>query len=244
MLAEWGWRPDMIEVVEGDLGVTGTLPGIRDGFAGIIAQMRAGAVGIVAVTDTSRLSRNSLDSALFEVAARHNDVLLAQSGQVTDFSDPNSAFVQAVLGANAARENRARADYSMRARRKKAKKGIAITSPPAGYLSARGGTWVKDPDVKIRDIIQLVFTMFPELGSTGALVRAFRKQGLYLPLASAGWRTAMETCDEGQVVSHSAKPGIHGSLYIWQNFAQGVYGHDRRNQEPPDRPPGGRVALH
>src|SRR4030095_14252000 len=63
---------------------------------------------------------------------------------------------------------------------KKAEQGLAISSPPAGYL-ARGGTWIKDPDVKMRDIIQLVFTRFLEVGTTGALVRAFRKQGLHLP---------------------------------------------------------------
>ena len=181
MLETWGWSSGQIEVIENDLGVSGSIPGHREGFTYLLEQMSAGIVGIVAVTDSSRLARNLQDLAAFDQVARQHDVLLASGGQITDFRDPNGAFVGTILGANAARENQARVEMSKRARRKKAEAGIATTRPPVGYIISGKGVWIKDPDPRVRDIIQLIFDKFLELGSCGAVVRFLRRREVLVP---------------------------------------------------------------
>jgi DNA invertase Pin-like site-specific DNA recombinase len=87
------------------------------------------------VIDINRLCRNLPDLVKFREAALRRDVLLVHGGQVTDFRDPNADFVGMILGLNAARENRARAEQARAARRKKAEAGIATTAAPIGYVA-------------------------------------------------------------------------------------------------------------
>lgn len=180
VLRGWGWPPALIEVVDTDLGVSGSIPGHREGFSYVLEQMRAGLVGLVAVTENSRLTRNLQDLAAFDELARRHDVLLAVGEAVTDFRDPNAAFIGAILGANAARENRARALLFKLARRKKAEAGIAVSRPPVGYVR-QNRLWIKDPDPRIQEVIQLVFDKYLELRSAGAVTRFFRLHGILLP---------------------------------------------------------------
>jgi DNA invertase Pin-like site-specific DNA recombinase len=181
VLEGWGWLPEAIEVIDVDLGVSGSHAGLRQGFSALVQRVASGEIGVVAVIDISRLARNLPDLFQFADTARRQNVLLFHGGQVTDFNDPNAEFVGLILGLNAARENRARAEHARGARRKKAEAGIATTAAPAGYLAERGGSWRKDPDLRVREVIQLVFDKFMELGSCGAVVRYLLKHGLQLP---------------------------------------------------------------
>ncbi|SRR6266545_279971 len=179
-LRDWGWPDELIELLD-DFGVTGSNPGWRSSFNCLLARMKAEEIGMVAVTQDSRLSRNLLDFAAFAEAARRFDVLLAYGEQVIDFQDPNGEFIATILGSNAARENRVRIDLSRQARRKKAEAGWAPTGPPIGYVRRPGGVWVKDPDPRVREVIQLLFDKVWEVGSARGLVRYFRQHHIQLP---------------------------------------------------------------
>jgi DNA invertase Pin-like site-specific DNA recombinase len=220
MLQAWGWTADQIETVDEDLGVSGSLPGLRQGFAYMVQQIEAGLVGIVAVTDINRLGRNLSDFASFAEASQRRDVLLAHGEQVVAFTDPNGVFLTMILGANAARENHARADLSKRARRKKAESGHASTHPPKGYVAAPGGQWIKDPDPRIRDVISLIFDLFQRLGSAGAVVRALRSRDLKLPgegrRGMRPWITPMRH-EIHRVLKHPAYKGLY------------IYGQERND---------------
>src|SRR5262249_52467091 len=112
-LEAWGWPPTMIRLVDTDLGITGSRRGAREGFAELVEQMKADEIGVVAVVDSSRLSRNVRDLLQFVEAAEQHDVLLVQAGQIIDFNDPNSFFIGGILGFNAIRENKARIQLSV-----------------------------------------------------------------------------------------------------------------------------------
>jgi DNA invertase Pin-like site-specific DNA recombinase len=181
LLQSWGWKQDQIDLIDDDLGVSGSLPGSRKGFAHLLKLMEAGVVGIVAVTDPSRLSRNFVDLARFVTLAQQHDVLLAQGNQIIDYAKANDAFIGVILGANAARENQARVELSTAARRKKAEAGLEITRPPLGYVVGPASTWVKDPDPRVREVIQLIFDKFFEFNSMGRLWKYFILNGILLP---------------------------------------------------------------
>jgi DNA invertase Pin-like site-specific DNA recombinase len=54
-----GWPADAIRVVDGDLGVSGSVTGQRDGFEGVLAEVALGQVGIILALEVSRLARDN-----------------------------------------------------------------------------------------------------------------------------------------------------------------------------------------
>src|SRR5207244_222835 len=86
VLINWGWAAESIEIIDEDLGVSGSHAGLRQGFNSLVERLDTEPVGIVAVTDISRLSRNLLDLAKFAETARRQRVLLLQGEQITDFN--------------------------------------------------------------------------------------------------------------------------------------------------------------
>ncbi len=58
---ELGWSPLNIEVIDKDLGLTGTAISHRAGFKEMLSQVALGHVGIILSYDVTRLSRNCSD---------------------------------------------------------------------------------------------------------------------------------------------------------------------------------------
>ena len=54
-----GWPREAIRVVDGDLGISGSVTGQRDGFEGLVAEVALGQVGIILALEASRLARDN-----------------------------------------------------------------------------------------------------------------------------------------------------------------------------------------
>src|SRR3974390_889127 len=54
-----GWPREAIRVVDGDLGVSGSMLGQREGFEGLVAEVALGQVGIIVALEASRLARDN-----------------------------------------------------------------------------------------------------------------------------------------------------------------------------------------
>ena len=54
-----GWPREAIRVIDGDLGVSGSVTGQRDGFEGMVAEVALGQVGIILALEVSRLARDN-----------------------------------------------------------------------------------------------------------------------------------------------------------------------------------------
>ena len=54
-----GWPREAIRVIDGDLGVSGSVTGQRDAFEGMVAEVALGQVGIVLALEVSRLARDN-----------------------------------------------------------------------------------------------------------------------------------------------------------------------------------------
>src|SRR5438045_3031936 len=72
----WGWRPDQIEVVDEDLGLTGAAADHRRGYLRILEEMNADRVGAVFVSDPTRLGRSLKEYLGFLEECALHDVLL------------------------------------------------------------------------------------------------------------------------------------------------------------------------
>jgi DNA invertase Pin-like site-specific DNA recombinase len=224
-LEAWSWPSTMIEVLDDDLGISGSRAGARDGFNNLLERMKAGEVGLVAVVDASRLSRNVLDLFGFVDRAQRYDVLLAQGDQVIDFNDPNSLFIGGVLGLNAIRDNGVRVNLSVQARRKKAEAGIAPTTPPVGYVRRPdGGGWSKDPDLRVQEVIALIFDKLHELGSMRRVVRYLRSHNIQVPRRRWRDRERWQDANYDHVAGFATNP-VYAGRYI---FGQ------TRQERPPE----------
>ena len=58
---ELGWRADDVQVIDSDLGFTGSEASHREGFKELTARVTLGQVGIVLSSEVTRLSRNCSD---------------------------------------------------------------------------------------------------------------------------------------------------------------------------------------
>jgi Resolvase, N terminal domain len=54
-----GWPREAVRVIDGDLGVSGSVTGQRDGFEGMVAEVALGQVGIILALEVSRLARDN-----------------------------------------------------------------------------------------------------------------------------------------------------------------------------------------
>jgi DNA invertase Pin-like site-specific DNA recombinase len=56
-----GWGSESIEIIDADLGITGAVAGLCEGFKEVVAQVTLGQVGIILSSEVTRLSRNCTD---------------------------------------------------------------------------------------------------------------------------------------------------------------------------------------
>jgi DNA invertase Pin-like site-specific DNA recombinase len=208
----WGWSESGIEIRD-DRGSSADEPGSRAEFERLLRDM-AGRLGLVVVSEFSRIGRNELDQAMFSLTARLYNVLLSVGTTVYDFRDPNSAYSASVLGFGAVREHRVRIGQGREARRRKAEHGLEPTSPPVGFVKTRNGPYAKTNDERVREVIQLVWDIFFQLRSGRGTVRYLRQRGIQIPVRVSGvgapWRDATQDAVFGIL-----KNPVYGGIYIY-----------------------------
>jgi DNA invertase Pin-like site-specific DNA recombinase len=182
-----GWPESRIIRLE-DLGVSGTSNAGRGDYLRLLTMMDQDEIGIVLVADLSRLSRKRSDIASFLELAEEKNVLIYTNGAV---HDPASGDVASTLGLDIAGtfgswDNRIRARRMRDAKLAKAKRGLAVSPPPIGYVRTPAGGWIKDPDKAVQDAILRTFNLYQELSSLGKVIAYFREHGLEFPRRSRG----------------------------------------------------------
>jgi len=178
-----GWDDDMIEVLTGDLGVTGTDASVRDDWQRLLQAIGEDKVGLVAITATSRASRDRRDFAHLVALCRIYKVLILLDGALIN---PNRADQELLLNIRAdvdQYDNAVRTSQLHAAKHKLMQEGLAMTAPPTGYVAIdkKGHKWQKDPDPRIQNAILAVFQTYAAHGSIMRSVRALRAGSVQLP---------------------------------------------------------------
>ncbi len=220
----WGWAETDIEVIEQDLGLSGTSGEHRQGWQRLLRLISDNRAGIIFVSDISRLSRSRNDFNSLVVLCREFDVLLVVDGAIVQFDNPHDTFMANIRADVAEYDNAIRKNTLMKAKWTKARQGHAVSPCPAGYVFSRKGQWDMDPDAPVRDTIREVFRQFEALGSAGKVVRFFNNKGLTLPVR------------RGSRNLRWVRPSLSGIYKILTNPAYcGTYTYGRR------RPKGGAL---
>jgi len=176
---------ERVQVIDSDLGVSATIGSHRPGFQQLLSCVAIGDAGIVFSRELSRLSRTDKDWChLMELCQLFN-TLIADEETVYD---PNNADDQLVLGIkgtlSVAEMNILRLRME-RGKQAKAKRGELFSTIAPGYVRD-GDRLVKDPNVRVQEIIALVFKKFLELGSIRQTYRWFLDNRIEVPTNRTG----------------------------------------------------------
>jgi DNA invertase Pin-like site-specific DNA recombinase len=231
-----GWPQPRIQVIDDDLGLSGASSTQRTGFQRLVAAIGLGEVGLVLVTEVSRLSRLNSDwHRVIELCAVF-ETLIADEDGLYDPRDPNDRLVLGLKGTLFSAEL-----HILRARMRggllnKARRGALALHLPVGYRRLGDGSVVQDPDDQVRSILQTLFDQFAVLRSGRAVQHYFIEHQLLMPryvqsgpdLGRLYWMPPTYQMIQ-QVLTNPAYAGIF------------VYGRRVRQVSAGDPP---RIAVH
>lgn len=233
---QWGWPEDRIEVVEQDLGLSGTSAEGREGLQRVMKRVGQGLVGIILTADTSRLTRSSLDFEALVGLCRVNDTLLAIEGVIVDMNDSANRLLARIRANVAQFDSEMRAETFMKAKRARVRKGLAVTAPPPGYVVTARGHWAKDPDQAVRQPIEEVFRQFPVLESVPKVLDFFVRNKLEF-LIRRGPGKLVRAKPTYERIYGILKNPVYRGFYVYgqrQLLPGAPPGKDRRRRTSPE----------
>lgn len=176
-----GWTS--VEVIDDDLGRSGG--GVaRPGFERLLAAICEARVGAVLAIEVSRLARNGRDwHTLIEFCGLVGTVIVDEDG-IYDPRHPNDRLLLGMKGTMSELELSLFRQRSQQALKQKASRGALILGVAAGYVKVGRDRIEKNPDQRVREALQLVFSKFAEFQSVRQVHLWLRDEGVELPVKS------------------------------------------------------------
>ena len=175
----YGWPEHLVQVIDEDLGRSGSSTVARSGWQSMLQQIADNQVGAVFAANISRLSRQLLDFESFRVLAAYHRVLLMTDGRVIDPADSNDTVLVQVSATIFQFENRKRAQVMRQARMTKARQGVIVSQLPVGWVLGPDQKYEHDPAVK--DVIDLVIATFWKTRTLRGTVLALDNANVTIP---------------------------------------------------------------
>jgi DNA invertase Pin-like site-specific DNA recombinase len=180
--AAFGWPKERIEVIDDDLGKSGTSSDGRGGFQRLIAEIGLGKAGLVLSLDASRLARNNRDwHQLLELCSLFG-VLIADGERLYD---PCAYHDRLLLGLSGIMSEAELHQIKLRlhqGERQKAARGELRLPLPAGLAYGRDSRIAFNPDEEVQARLHHLFAKFRELRTAKAVMRHFQEANLLLPV--------------------------------------------------------------
>ena len=173
-----GWQD--IDVIDDDLGISGDGTR-RPGFERLLRALCDGQVGAVFSIEASRLARNGREwHTLLEFCSIVGALLI----DATAIYDPRLTNDQLLLGIQGTMSEMEVATFRERAQAallQKAQRGGLLRRVAIGYVKGAQDRIEKDPDARVRSVIDLIFRKFAELGSVRQVYFWLDQQQMQLP---------------------------------------------------------------
>lgn len=213
-----GWHEQDIEIVDADLGQSGSSTEGRVGFQELVAEIALCKVGMLMAFDATRLARNCTHwYQLLDLCGR-TDCLIADRDGIYDPTSINGRLLLGLKGQISELEL-----HTIRARLtagilSKAKRGDLELTLPTGLERIEAGIVVKHPSVEVQERIALVFATLLERKSVSQTVRWFLNHDLRLPRRDRNGDIQWKRATAGSISSIVNNPAYAGAA---------VYGRTR-----------------
>jgi DNA invertase Pin-like site-specific DNA recombinase len=233
-----GWMPEAIAIIDEDQGRSATSADHRQGFQRLVAEIAAGAVGLVLMLEASRLARCGSDwHRLIELCSLSR-TLIADEQAGYDPREPNDRLLLGVKGTLSEAELMTLRTRLYEGRWNKARKGQLGRSIPTGYVRDPDGRWIKDPNRHVQQRLAYVFTLFRQLGVARHVLLRLQAEQLKLPARRVGG------ADNGQLVWQEPSYGTVMRILRNPGYA-GVYVYGECSYEGTGRyPKTGKARPH
>lgn len=182
--AEMGWQN--VEVIDEDLGRSGSSAVARTGFQRLLASVCLREVGAVFSLEASRLARNNRDWYQLVDLCGIMDTLIIDFDGIYDSRLLNDRLLLGLKGTMSEFELALFRQRSVEALHQMAKRGELLTTVPIGYVRTPDNRCEKDPDLRIQNAIGMIFSKFAELGSVRQVLIWLRHDKLTMPAVQYG----------------------------------------------------------
>lgn len=204
-----------VEIIDDDLGRSASGTVERPGFDRLVAALCAGQVGAVLCLDASRLARNGRDwHHLLELCGLVEARVIDLDG-IYDPCRPNDRLLLGMKGSISEFELGVLRARMLDAAKSKARRGELRLSVPFGYIWHREAGLGLDPDLRLQEVIRLIFARFRELGSARQVLLSMKADQIHFPRPS----------DEGRMTNFVWLPiRYRNVIAVLKNpFYAGVY---------------------
>ncbi len=175
-----------VEVIDDDLGRSASGMVARPGFERLVAWLCAGEIGAVLCLDASRLARNGRDwHHLLELCGLVEARVIDLDG-VYDPCRPNDRLLLGMKGSISEFELGVLRARMLDAARAKARRGELRIGVPVGYIWDREIGLGLDPDLRMQEVIRLIFARFRKLGSARQVLLSMIGEQVCFPRPSDG----------------------------------------------------------
>src|SRR5262245_19442369 len=174
----YGWPESQIEIIDEDLGKSGSSSQGRTGWQRLQLMIEAKQVGAVFSANIFRLARQVLDFELFRLRAALHNTLLYIDGRFLNLEDSNDTVASQLTAMVAQLENRKRTEVMMQSARSKVRQGQAVSKLPTGWIKGPDDKYDHDPETK--DAIRTVIETFWKTRSIRKTVITLANTGVQL----------------------------------------------------------------
>ncbi len=216
-----GWTTEQIQVIDEDLGLSGTKKSNRQGFQKLVAEVTLGRVGAVFGLEISRLARSSADLLrLLELCALFDTIVVDEDG-IYDLNDFNDRLILGFKGTMSEAELHFLRSRLLGGKKNKAHKGLLRFPLPVGYCHDQEGNTVFDPDEEVQTAVRRVFSVFKSSGSAYGVVKYFSQNNFHFPKRAYGgtWNGKLiwGTLTHGRVIGMLKNPAYSGA-YVFGRY--------------------------